>query len=116
MIGLANAAALRPGDTLYRDVPVQYPPIPSFSPEHFAVARGTDPSKHKQFRRGIEQLEEFGARLGFPDMFERVFGVHEYAPGEPFRAADHEVVATRVPHYRMEAYALHVSDGTRTLA
>ena len=41
---------LRPGDTLFRDVPVHFPPIPSFSPEHFAVARGTDPSKHKQFR------------------------------------------------------------------
>ncbi|KWX20792.1 peptide chain release factor 3 [Mycolicibacterium wolinskyi] len=60
VIGLANAAALRPGDTLYREVPVHYPPIPSFSPEHFAVARGTDPSKHKQFRRGIEQLEQEG--------------------------------------------------------
>ncbi|BBY96816.1 peptide chain release factor 3 [Mycolicibacterium fallax] len=60
VIGLANAAALRPGDTLYRDEPVQYPPIPSFSPEHFAVARGTDPSKHKQFRRGIEQLAQEG--------------------------------------------------------
>ncbi|ORB66682.1 peptide chain release factor 3 [Mycolicibacterium tusciae] len=60
VIGLANAAALRPGDTLYVDVPVQYPPIPSFSPEHFAVARGADPSKHKQFRRGIEQLEQEG--------------------------------------------------------
>ncbi len=60
VIGLANAAALRPGDTLYRDVPVAYPPIPSFSPEHFAVARGTDPSKHKQFRKGIEQLEQEG--------------------------------------------------------
>ena len=60
VIGLANAAALRPGDTLYRDIPVAYPPIPSFSPEHFAVARGTDPSKHKQFRKGIEQLEQEG--------------------------------------------------------
>lgn len=60
VIGLANANALRPGDTLYRDVPVVYPPIPSFSPEHFSVARGTDPSKHKQFRRGIEQLEQEG--------------------------------------------------------
>ncbi len=36
------------------------PPIPSFSPEHFAVARGADPSKHKQFRRRIEQLEQEG--------------------------------------------------------
>lgn len=60
VIGLANANVLRPGDTLYRDVPVRYPPIPSFSPEHFAVARGKDPSKHKQFRRGIEQLEQEG--------------------------------------------------------
>ena len=60
VIGLANAAALRPGDTLYQDIAVQYPPIPSFSPEHFAVARGTDPSKHKQFRKGIEQLDQEG--------------------------------------------------------
>lgn len=60
VIGLANAAALRPGDTLYRDVPVQFPPIPSFAPVHFSVARGTDPSKHKQFRKGIEQLEQEG--------------------------------------------------------
>lgn len=60
VIGLANAAVLRPGDTLYRNIPVVYPPIPSFSPEHFAVARGTDPSKHKQFRKGIEQLEQEG--------------------------------------------------------
>jgi peptide chain release factor 3 len=60
VIGLANAAALRPGDTLFRDTPVHFPPIPSFSPEHFAVARGTDPSKHKQFRKGIEQLAQEG--------------------------------------------------------
>lgn len=60
VIGLANANALRPGDTLYQEVPVQFPPIPSFSPEHFSVARGTDPSKHKQFRKGIEQLDQEG--------------------------------------------------------
>ena len=60
VIGLANAAVLRPGDTLFSDVPVHFPPIPSFSPEHFAVARGTDPSKHKQFRKGIEQLGQEG--------------------------------------------------------
>ena len=60
VIGLANAAALRPGDTLFRDDAVHFPPIPSFSPEHFAVARGTDPSKHKQFLKGVEQLEQEG--------------------------------------------------------
>jgi ribonuclease BN (tRNA processing enzyme) len=65
---------------------------------------------------GIDQLEQFGTRLGFPDMFERVFGVHEYAPEVPFEAACHTVVATRVPHYRLDAYALRVTDGERTLA
>jgi hypothetical protein len=34
--------------------------VSASSPEHFAVARGADPSKHKQFRRGIEQLEQEG--------------------------------------------------------
>jgi ribonuclease BN (tRNA processing enzyme) len=64
---------------------------------------------------GIEELEQFGSRLGFPDMFERVFGVQEYRPGVPFVAARHTVVATRVPHYRLDAYALRVTDGRRTL-
>jgi peptide chain release factor 3 len=39
---------------------VQYPPIPSFAPEHFAVCRAADSSRYKQFRRGIEQLEQEG--------------------------------------------------------
>ncbi|MEY8018348.1 peptide chain release factor 3 [Mycobacterium servetii] len=60
VIGLVNATSLRPGDTLYVDAPVEYPAIPSFAPEHFAVARGCDTSKHKQFRRGIAQLEQEG--------------------------------------------------------
>lgn len=60
VIGLVNATALRVGDTLYRGKSVQYPPIPSFAPEHFAVARAADTGKHKQFRRGITQLEQEG--------------------------------------------------------
>lgn len=60
VIGLVNASALRVGDTLYRGEAVEYPPIPSFAPEHFAVARAADTSKHKQFRRGITQLEQEG--------------------------------------------------------
>jgi peptide chain release factor 3 len=61
VVGLVNAAALRPGDTLYADDPVLFPPIPSFAPEHFAVARAADSGRYKQFRRGIEQLEQEGA-------------------------------------------------------
>ena len=61
MIGLVNATALRPGDTLYAgEPPVEFPPIPSFAPEHFAVVRGKDAGKAKQFRRGIEQLDTEG--------------------------------------------------------
>jgi peptide chain release factor 3 len=61
VIGLVNATALRPGDTLYAgDPPVEFPPIPSFAPEHFAVVRGKDAGKAKQFRRGIEQLDTEG--------------------------------------------------------
>ncbi|MBV9446213.1 MAG: peptide chain release factor 3 [Streptosporangiaceae bacterium] len=60
VIGLVNAAALRPGDTLYSEPPVEFPPIPSFAPEHFGVVRCSDAGKHKQFRRGIEQLDTEG--------------------------------------------------------
>jgi peptide chain release factor 3 len=61
VIGLVNATALRPGDTLYAgDAPVEFPPIPSFAPEHFAVVRGKEAGKQKQFRRGIEQLDTEG--------------------------------------------------------
>ena len=60
VIGLVNATALRPGDTLYDEIPVEFPPIPSFAPEHFAVVRGKEAGKQKQFRRGIEQLDTEG--------------------------------------------------------
>jgi peptide chain release factor 3 len=60
VIGLVNATALRPGDTLYADQPVEYPPIPSFAPEHFGVVRCKDAGKYKQFRRGIDQLDTEG--------------------------------------------------------
>jgi peptide chain release factor 3 len=60
VVGLVNANALRVGDSLYVDEPVTFPPIPSFSPEHFAVVRAKDSSRYKQFRRGIEQLDHEG--------------------------------------------------------
>jgi peptide chain release factor 3 len=60
VVGLVNASALGVGDTLYADRPVTYPPLTTFAPEHFAVARGKDTAKHKQFRKGIEQLDSEG--------------------------------------------------------
>jgi len=60
IIGLVNAAELSLGDTLYVEQPVAFPPIPSFAPEHFAVARNRDTSRYKQFRRGLAALDEEG--------------------------------------------------------
>ncbi|MEX2291644.1 MAG: peptide chain release factor 3 [Mycobacteriales bacterium] len=60
VVGLVNASALRVGDSLYVEEPVVFPPIPSFAPEHFVVARAVDSGRYKQFRRGIEQLEQEG--------------------------------------------------------
>ncbi|MCT1656891.1 peptide chain release factor 3 [Brevibacterium luteolum] len=60
VVGLVNASALRVGDSLYLDKPVEFPGIPTFSPEHFMVIRAKDSSKYKQFRRGIEQLDHEG--------------------------------------------------------
>ncbi len=61
VVGLVNATALRPGDTLYDGTAVEFPPIPAFAPEHFAVVRCQDTSKAKQFRKGIGQLDTEGA-------------------------------------------------------
>ena len=60
VVGLVNASSLRVGDSLYAEEHVSFPPIPSFAPEHFAVARALDSGRYKQFRRGIEQLEQEG--------------------------------------------------------
>lgn len=60
IIGLVNAGNLRVGSTIYADQPVEYPPIASFAPEHFASIRARDAGRYKQFRRGIEQLDQEG--------------------------------------------------------
>jgi ribonuclease BN (tRNA processing enzyme) len=49
-------------------------------------------------------------------MFERVFTVKEYEPGEPFTAGGHEVTAVRLPHYRIASYGFRVTDGSTVLA
>jgi peptide chain release factor 3 len=60
VVGLVNASALGVGDTVFAGLPVTYPPLTTFAPEHFAVVRSTSTAKHKQFRRGIEQLDSEG--------------------------------------------------------
>ena len=60
IVGLVNASALRVGDTIFEGRPVQYPPIVSFAPKHFATARALESGRYKQFRRGIEQMDQEG--------------------------------------------------------
>ncbi len=60
IIGLVNANALRVGDTVYVGDPVTYPPIATFAPEHFVTCTAADISKDKQFRKGVEQLDQEG--------------------------------------------------------
>jgi peptide chain release factor 3 len=60
VVGLVNAADVRVGDSLYEMEQVTFPPIPTFAPEHFSVARVRDTGKFKQFRKGVAQLDEEG--------------------------------------------------------
>jgi peptide chain release factor 3 len=60
VVGLVNASELRIGDSLHDGPAVRYPPIPTFAPEVFAVARPADTGRFKQFRRGLAQLDEEG--------------------------------------------------------
>ena len=60
VVGLVNAHALLVGDTLYDARPVTYPGLPRFTPEHFAVFTPRDAGRGKQFRRGIQMLDQEG--------------------------------------------------------
>ncbi|MFO7547944.1 MAG: peptide chain release factor 3 [Acidimicrobiia bacterium] len=60
VVGLVNATDLRMGDSLSVDGKAEFPPIPTFAPEHFRVARNLDTSRDKQFRKGISQLDDEG--------------------------------------------------------
>jgi peptide chain release factor 3 len=61
VVGLVNPGAFAIGDTLYEGAAVAFPPIPAFSPEHFASMRSIDVSGYKSFGKGISQLREEGA-------------------------------------------------------
>lgn len=94
VVGLINTSGLQIGDTLFAGKHVQFPALPRFSPEVFATARPLDSSKFKQFRRGLQQLDEEGVVqvLRDPDM----------GDADPILAAvgqlQFEVLAHRLTH------------------
>lgn len=61
VIGLNNPGVFAIGDTIYAGQKVEYEGIPCFSPELFAFLRNPNPSKFKQFHKGISELREEGA-------------------------------------------------------
>ncbi len=61
VIGLNNPGVFAIGDTIYTGKKIQYEGIPCFSPELFAYLKNPNPSKFKQFQKGIQQLQEEGA-------------------------------------------------------
>ncbi|GAB4279487.1 MAG: peptide chain release factor 3 [Oscillatoriaceae cyanobacterium] len=61
VIGLNNPGVFAIGDTIYNGQKLEYEGIPCFSPEMFAYLRNPNPSKFKQFRKGISELREEGA-------------------------------------------------------
>ncbi len=60
VIGVVNAADLRVGDTVFSSDPVAFPPAPRLDPVRFAVARNARGQRHKQFERGLRQLDGEG--------------------------------------------------------
>ncbi|MGE0200725.1 MAG: peptide chain release factor 3 [Candidatus Melainabacteria bacterium] len=61
IVGLVSGDTFAIGDTLCTGKSVQFDPIPTFSPEHFALLKNPNPSKYKQFQKGLEQLMQEGA-------------------------------------------------------
>jgi peptide chain release factor 3 len=61
IIGLNNPGVFAIGDTIYLGQKLEYEGIPCFSPELFAYLRNPNPSKFKQFQKGVSELQEEGA-------------------------------------------------------
>ena len=61
VIGLNNPGVFAIGDTIYQGKKLEYEGIPCFSPELFAYLKNPNPSKFKQFRKGVSELREEGA-------------------------------------------------------
>ncbi len=61
VIGLNNPGVFAIGDTIYNGKKMEYEGIPCFSPEMFSYIKNPNPSKFKQFQKGIKELREEGA-------------------------------------------------------
>jgi ribonuclease BN (tRNA processing enzyme) len=65
---------------------------------------------------GRDRIRDFGSRLGWDDMFDQTFVLHDYPEGKPFQAAGFAVLARRLPHYTLLTFGLRVTNGGHSLA
>jgi peptide chain release factor 3 len=79
VVGLSGNDLFSIGDTLCENGSFEFEPIPAFAPECFAMLRNPNPSKYKQFQKGIDQLRQEGAI--------QVLYFHEGAQRNPILAA-----------------------------
>jgi peptide chain release factor 3 len=63
VVGLHDRGSLRVGDTLAMSRDLEYPGVPRFSPENFALVRLGDPLRRKHLDRGLMHLAEEGTIL-----------------------------------------------------
>jgi peptide chain release factor 3 len=61
IVGLPCTLDFSIGDTLCTGPAMAFEPIPTFSPECFALIRNPDTGKYKSFQKGIDQLRQEGA-------------------------------------------------------
>ena len=60
VVGVVIGGDVRVGDTLSVGPQVRFPAIPTLTPESFVTVSNRDVNRHKQFRRGLEQLDQEG--------------------------------------------------------
>jgi ribonuclease BN (tRNA processing enzyme) len=65
---------------------------------------------------GHERIRDFGSRLGWDDMFDTTFEIHDYPEGKKFKVAGFTLFARRLPHYTLLTFGLRVTNYSRTLA
>ena len=77
VVGLFDSGNFKIGDSLSEGESLHFKGIPRFSPEIFRFVNNTDPSKFKQFAKGLDQLMDEGVAQMFikVDSQRKIIGV-----------------------------------------
>ena len=105
IVGLFDPGIFSIGDTLCAGKRrMEYPPIPTFAPEHFARIAQVDTLKRKQFVKGMEELAQEGAiqifrelDAGMESVIVGVVGVLQFEVLEQRLKSEYHVEVRRQP-------------------